>query len=110
MIAVWEVLLPTSVAKPSTFCLSNWAVSEGVKNAAFLCAHALADLALHLQNLLTGLDHGPFQAIDLLSQIAVGEVLFDDANAGGTQHQDFAPAHPFRGGYAVKNLFSLVRG
>ena len=103
MMAVCEVLLPASVAKPSTFLRSNCAVLEGVfggdvllidetrhlveqhrvvehqqvgvEDAGVLLAETLADLALDLLDFVAGIDEGLLEAIELTRRFARRELV-----------------------------------
>ena len=79
-----------------------------VEDAAFLGAHAFADLALHLENLLPGLDQRPLQAVDLFRQLPVRQLPPGDGGAGPAQHEDLPAAHSGRNRYAPESLLSLV--
>ena len=81
-----------------------------VEDAAFLGAHAFAHLALHLQNLVPGLDQRLLQTIDLFGQVLVRHVQLRDARAGPAQHEDLPAAYSGRDRYAPETLFSLVLG
>src|ERR1044071_1467078 len=78
-----------------------------VKDAAFLGSHRLADLLLHLQNLLAGLNEGFLETIDFFSHSRFRNRLFPDSRTGAIQHKSLAPANPGGNRDAAKKFFSL---
>ena len=82
----------------------------GVEDAAFLGAHAFADLALDLQNLVARLDKGLLQAFHLLRQLRLSQMHLGDGRAGAAQQEDLAAAYAGRNRYAPETLFSLRLG
>ena len=65
-----------------------------VKDAAFLGAHACADFALDLEELLAGLDQRPFQAVDLLRQLRLGQLRVCRCWAGARPRHEDEPRPP----------------
>ena len=80
----------------------------GVEDAAFLGAHAFADLALDLQDLVAGLDQGLLQAIDFLGQRGVGQLQLGDGRTGAAQHENLPTAYSGRDRYAPEALLSTL--
>ena len=65
-----------------------------VEDAAFLGAHAFAHLALHLQDLLAGLDQGALQAVDLLGHFLLRNMALADRGPRTAHHEDPSARHP----------------
>jgi hypothetical protein len=80
----------------------------GVKNTAFLGAHAIANLALHFEDLLAGLDEGAFEAVDFLMQMFIADFVLGDRAMCAAEHKDFAAANPCGNGNTPKHFLTLV--
>jgi len=80
-----------------------------VKDAAFLGAHAFADFALDVEELVPGLDEGLFEAIDFLDGLAIGELAFGDGLTRFANDKDLSAAHPGRDRDAPESLFFSER-
>ena len=78
-----------------------------VEDAAFLGAHAFADLALDVQDLLTGLHQRPLQPVDLLGQLRIGELAPGNRRTRPAEHEDLAAAHPGGNRDATEGLLVL---
>ncbi len=76
------------------------------KNIALLGAHVFDDLALHLGNLLAGLDQRFFKPGDLRRDLRVGQFVLGDDVAGAVQDENFPATNAGGNGNAAKQFFS----
>jgi hypothetical protein len=80
----------------------------GVKDAAFVGAHAGADLALDIEDLLAGFDERLFQAVDFLRDFRVHEFALGDGGVGAAHDDDSAAANSHGDGDAAENLLTFL--
>jgi hypothetical protein len=78
-----------------------------VKNVRLLCAHVFGDAALHLGDLLAGLDQGFSKRLDFLGTSGGRQTAPGDDVAGAVQDENFPAADTGGNGDAAKHLFSF---
>jgi len=78
-----------------------------VKDARILRSQPGGHLALHVQNLVPGVDQGLLEALEFFGNVLVANLPPADGLGLGTpQHQDLAATHPRRDRDASENPFS----
>ena len=60
-------------------------MTRTTSSAAFLGAHAFANLALDLQNLVTRQDKGLLQPLNLLSQLGLSQLHLGDGRSSAAE-------------------------
>ena len=80
-----------------------------VEDAAFLGAHAVADLALHLEDLVPGLHQRLLQPVDLLRQLRVSQLAPGDGRAESARARESCPRQTPAETGMPRKLFSPVR-
>ncbi len=78
-----------------------------VKNVRLRRAHAGGDAALHLGDLLAGLDERLLETADLLDHLAVGQFAPRDDVAGAAEDKNFPAANTGGNGDAAIHFLSL---
>src|SRR5262249_52868167 len=80
-----------------------------VENAPLVRTHGATYLALDLEDLVSGLDQGLFEPIDLLAELGFRYSLPVNAGSGASQHKDLPPRNPRRYWDATEGSLTLMR-